>query len=340
MKTMVMRGRASQLRGNETSEKGIVVLSTRVLSLLLSLIGPAQRKWRTALRVPALCLAGLTVLSVTLQAASAPSPNFVLIRGGEFIMGSPANEVGRQNDENQHRVKLGDFYMSKYPVTVAEFRKFIEATNFRTDAEKQGGSAIVSNSKVEYKTGVNWRHGVSGLLRPQSEDNHPVLHVSWNDAVVYSQWMSKITGKRFRLPTEAEREYASRAGSRTPFNTGDNITPAQANYDGNYSYNNQKGEYRANTVPVNALPPNAWGLYNMHGNVFEWCSDLYGAAYYDECNAAGIVTSPSGPAIGARRVLRGGAWNDVAQHCRSAYRNHFTPDSRGSNVSFRLVLVP
>ncbi len=280
--------------------------------------------------------------------------NFVLIRGGEFTMGSPEGEVGRTEamdaylrlfgidySETKHEVKVSDFWMSKYEVTVEEFRRFVEATGYQTDAEKGGFSIIWSGNEVKKGEGINWRHGVRGELRSESENNDPVLHVSWNDAVSYCVWMTGQTGKKFRLPTEAEWEYACRAGTRTPFNTGENLTTAQANYDGNYPYsNNPPGEFRENTVPVNSFAPNAWGLYNMHGNVAEWCSDWLGGRYYDECNARGTVENPAGPVNGSYRVLRGGSWHINADYCRSAYRNLDTPGPRDSDVGFRLVFVP
>ena len=256
-------------------------------------------------------------------------------------MGSPEGEVGRWSNETQHQVRLSNFSMSRYTVTVAEFRRFVEATGYRTNAETGGGSYIWNGSEFVTKEGVNWRHGVSGNVRPQSEKNHPVLHVSWNDAVAYCQWLSSKTGKHFRLPTEAEREYACRAGTTTPFNTGNNLTTDQANYNGNYPYNgNAKGVYRLNTVAVNNFAPNAWGLYNMHGNVWEWCSDWYGRTYYDECKANGTVTNPAGPATGSLRVIRGGGWDDDAVRCRSANRGNGTPGDRYCYVGFRLVFVP
>ena len=291
-----------------------------------------------------ICFAGLTVFSAAFPGISSmQSPaNFVLIRGSEFTMGSPETEVGRDAakalyqslclnySETQHHVKVNDFYMSKYEVTVAEFRRFIAETRYPTDAEKGGDP-------------MNWRHGVSGKVRPKSEENHPVVHVSWNDAVEYCRWLSEKTGKWYRLPTEAEWEYACRAGSRTPFNTGGNITTAQANYDGNRPYNNnRKGQYRARTVAVESFEPNAWGLYNMHGNVWEWCDDVYSGTYYDECKTKGLVENPGGPAPekGSYRVIRGGSWNLPAVDCRSANRNYYPPFSRSINVGFRLVFVP
>lgn len=270
-------------------------------------------------------------------------------------MGSLESEPGRaaitaflqkngiSYSETQHQVRLSNFSMSRYAVTVAEFRRFVEATGYRTDAETGLGSFIWNGSEYVIKEGVNWRHGVSGSVRSQSEENHPVLHVSWNDAVAYCKWLSTKTGKHFCLPTEAEREYACRAGSRTPFNIGVNLTTNQANYDGNYPCNgNAKGVYRQNTVAVNSFSPNAYGLYNMHGNVFEWCNDWYGGTYYDECKAKGTVINPVGLATGSYRVIRGGSWDGSAVDCRSAYRYSGPPGHRFSdaNVGFRLVFVP
>jgi len=256
--------------------------------------------------------------------------SFALIRGGEFMMGSPVHEINRLNWETQHHVRVSDFYMCKHAVTVAEFRKFAEAT----------GSFSVTTSNDTVKTaGVNWRHGALGGIRPQAEDNHPVLHVSWNDAVAYCNWLSINTQKPFRLPTEAEWEYACRAGTTTPFNTGENLLPNQANYNGNEFIKDEPGLFRKNTCAVNSFAPNALGLYNMHGNVFEWCSDWFGVNYYDECKASGTVTNPAGPATGSNRVLRGGSWGIDVEYCRSAYRIYRTPDNRRSNIGFRLVFT-
>ena len=244
-------------------------------------------------------------------ALPAKATEFVPIRGGTFTMGSPGGEVDRFSDETQHQVKVSDFYIAEYEVTVAEFRKFVAAT------------------------GYQWNEGSQG------EANDPVVYVSWNDAVAYCKALSAKTGKRYRLPTEAEWEYACRAGRRTPFNTGENLTTNQANYDGNYPYNNNpKGVYRDKTVPVNSFAHNAWGLYNMHGNVYEWCSDWYDGTYYDECNAKGTVLNPQGPATGSARVRRGGSWINRAENCRSASRRYDAPDSRDCALGFRLVFVP
>jgi formylglycine-generating enzyme required for sulfatase activity len=279
--------------------------------------------------------------------------NFVRIPEGEFAMGSPEEEPGRAEamelyqknnldySETQHQVKVSEFYLCKYAVTLAEFKKFIDESGYQTDAEKENSSFIWDEKEWKDKEGINWRHGVSGNERAPEEDNHPVLHVSWNDAVAYCKWMSNKTGKSLRLPTEAEWEYACRAGTTTPFNTGENLTTDQANYDGNYPYNNNKpGEYLKNTVAVDRYAPNAWGVYNMHGNVWEWCGDWFEGKYYEECKAKGTVPNPSGPETGSGRVLRGGRWNSGARSCRSADRCDNTPGGRSSGVGFRLVFVP
>jgi len=250
------------------------------------------------------------------------------------------SEVDRSEEEIQHQVKVSKFFMCKYAVRVADFRTFIEASSYLTDAEKQGGSVIISE-KVEYRKGVNWRHGVSGNVRDEGEENHPVLHVSWNDAVAYCTWMTETMGKPFRLPTEAEREYACRAGSRTPFNTGENLSADLANFDGSHPYNNSPtSEFRKNTVAVDAFAPNAFGLYTMHGNVWEWCGDWYDENYYATCKEAGTVTDPPGPVNGSTRVLRGGCWSNYGRYCRSANRSYDNAEHHHGHVGFRLVFVP
>jgi sulfatase modifying factor 1 len=268
-------------------------------------------------------------------------PQFVFVEGGEFTMGSPATELNRAADEVPHRVRLNDFYISRYEVTVAEFRQFVEATGYVTDAEKNAVVPLFLQAWLPRKTNLNWRYSVSGRQRRISEDYHPVFLVSWNDAVAYCRWLSKKTGRHYRLPTEAEWEYACRAGTTTAFSAGYNITTDEANYDGNYPYAyNRKGVYRGNTVPVDGFAANSWGLYNMSGNVAEWCSDWYSDSYYQTCNQLGVVTNPTGPSEGTNRVIRGGSWNDDARYCRSADRNDSMPDYRYINVGFRVVLEP
>ena len=237
--------------------------------------------------------------------------NFVLIRGGQFTMGSPEDEAGRFGDEAQHEVKLNDFAMCRYVVTIGEYLDYARQNNLSYDAR-------VEDARL------------------------PAVNVSWEDAVAYCRWLSEKQGDgTFRLPTEAEWEYACRAGTATPFNTGENLTTDQANYNGDYPYRNYpKGAYREKTVPVDSFQPNGYGLYNMHGNVWEWCRDWYDETYYDECLKRGVVENPSGPSSRSIRVLRGGGWGNNARNCRSAYRFHDTPGYHRSDVGFRLVFVP
>jgi sulfatase modifying factor 1 len=143
--------------------------------------------------------------------------------------------------------------------------------------------------------------------------------------------LSNKLNATFRLPTEAEWEYACRADTTTPFNTGVNLTSDQANY---------KGECLDKTALVGSYPPNGWGVYDMHGNVWEWCSDWYGEEYYNECNQQGIIVNPQGPPTGSFRVLRGGGYDEYVEKCRSAYRSFNGSDSYDDDISFRLVFIP
>jgi len=251
------------------------------------------------------------------------------IPAGTFTMGSPKSEAGRSDEETQHQVTLSTFKMSKYEITVGQYKAFVDATGYVTNADEGTGfkgSAILIGRRVKLKKGSNWKCDMKGNLRPETEYNHPVIHVSWYDAKAFAEWMG------CRLPTEAEWEYACRAGTTTPFNTGTNLTTSQANYNGNYPYNeNAKGEYREKTLPVGSFSPNAWGLYDMHGNVWEWCSDYY-ADYSAEAQ-----TNPKGPSLQPGRLIRGAGWSGSAQFCRSAHRLAFDPIQRCSWLGFRIV---
>ena len=227
-----------------------------------------------------------------------PAIEWIDIPAGSFIMGSPAAEFDRNEYEIQHQVTLNAFRMSKYEITFAQYDSFCEATG-RKKPDDNG-----------------WGRG-----------NLPVFNVSWYDAEALARWMG------CRLPTEAEWEYACRAGTTTPFHTGDNITTDQANYNGNFPYkNNPKGVYREKTTPVGSFAPNAFGLYDMHGNVWEWVSD-----WYDSYNPASLI-NPAGPVQGKYKVYRGGGWNLIAQFCRSARRRYFEPERKFNYMGFRIVM--
>jgi len=238
-----------------------------------------------------------------------------------FLMGSPESEHERSNDERQHPVLLTrGFWLAETACTQALW------------------TAVLGGNPSDFKG-----------------ERRPVETVSWDDVQGFIERLNAelaafagrasarpgaVEGDRsaqrtLRLPTEAEWEYACRAGTTGPFSFGDDITPEQANYDGNSPYRgNRKGLYRQETVDVASLPPNPWGLYEMHGNVWEWCRDWYGDY------PSGLITDPVGPDSGEGRVLRGGSWLSVARLLRSAYRYGYAPGDRPHIRGFRLALGP
>jgi len=235
-------------------------------------------------------------------------PEMAVIPAGSFIMGSPAGEAEREEDEGpQHFVTFPiPFAIGRYAVTFEEYDRFCLATRRSPVAD------------------AGWGRG-----------RRPVINVSWQDAQAYCAWLAGQTGKPYHLPTEAEWEYACRAGTETPFHWGDTISPKQANYDGNYPYNGgAKGEYRQKTLPVGQLEPNAFGLYDMHGNVWEWCED----SWHDNYQSAPTDGSAWVDGNSANRVLRGGSWSSHGRSVRSAYRNRNGPDYRNYYFGFRLAL--
>jgi formylglycine-generating enzyme required for sulfatase activity len=261
-------------------------------------------------------------VAVSTMAQSVFPGDFVLIKGGTFTMGSPAQEPERGTDESQHRVTVGDFYIAKYEVTQAEWTVLMGSN----PSEFKGDNLPVENvtwfDAVRFCNARSTREG----LTPAYTINGEI--VTWNRAA-----------NGYRLPTEAEWEYACRAGSTTPFNTGNNITDEQANCYNHYGYNNDSsgrrvGSYRGRTAPVNSYRANSWGLFDMHGNAGEWCWDWYG-----EYGTAS-QTNPTGPATGTLRVNRGGGWNDFPKHIRSAYRAATPPGNGIFNIGFRLVRNP
>jgi formylglycine-generating enzyme len=260
------------------------------------------------------------------------APNgFVRIQGGTFTMGSPADEPERQDYESPRQVTVSSFYIGKYEVTQKEYKE-IMGTN---PSSFKGDNLPVEN--------VSWYDAVEYCnKRSQKEGLTPAYSINRNQKDLYNtnsndnvKWTVKWnrTANGYRLPTEAEWEYACRAGTMTPFSTGYNITTSQANYNGRFPYSdNDKGTVNRKTLPVGSFESNDWGLYDMHGNVWEWCWDWYDPDY---SNAA--KTDPVGAVSGAGRVVRGGSWTAPAEFVRSASQCSSYPNSRFNYIGIRLV---
>lgn len=234
------------------------------------------------------------------------------IPAGSFMMGSPAGELDRESNEGpEHEVTLGRFFMAKYPVTQAQWR------------------AVAAMEQVNQKL----------ELEPSrfKGDLNPVEKVSWHDAVEFCDRLTIYTNRQYRLPTEAEWEYACRAETTTPFHFGDTIDTQLVNYCGDYTYGEgTTGEYREKTTPVNHFKgANAFGLVDMHGNVWEWCQDHYHSNYEEAPNDGSAWEDKEKD---DSRVLRGGSWSFNPRYCRSACRSYITPVVRDFNYfGFRVV---
>jgi len=250
----------------------------------------------------------------------------VRIQGGTFTMGSPANEAGHNNYEIQRQVTVSAFWIGKYEVTQKEYQDIMGENPSQFKGDNLPVEQVTWFDAIEYCNKLSQKEGFTPVYTITGRT--PVTGYPITDATVTANW----NANGYRLPTEAEWEYACRAGITTPFNTGNNITTSQANYNGNYPYNNNaKGEYRARTTPVGTFAGNAWGLHDTHGNVWEWCWDWYGAY------ATGAQTDPRGAVSGDDRVGRGGGWGSSGRYLRSAYRGGCNPDYRSIRDGFRLV---
>jgi formylglycine-generating enzyme required for sulfatase activity len=237
-------------------------------------------------------------------------PLMVVIPPGRFMMGSPPDEPERLDRECPHHEVIiqKSLALGVCAVTFADYELFCRYTKRKLPADRGWG-----------------------------RETRPVINVSWRDAQAYCTWLSQQTGYGYRLPSESEWEYACRAGTQTPLSFGDNITPEQVNYDGNHPYaGGNKGLYRKQTVPVQSLPPNAWGLYEMHGNVWEWVQDVWHKDYQGAPTDGSAWESAD---TVAARVLRGGSWYYSARGCRSAYRSNARPGLQSNDTGFRCARV-
>lgn len=261
------------------------------------------------------------------------SDKFISVKGGTFLMGSHGNEKDREVEETRHEVKISDFFIAKYTVTQGEYILFTNKPNpsgykdhFSNPVEK-----VTWFDAIHYCNLLNKKYGYKPVYNTKGE--------LLNHQGKVSSIVSEIHG--FRLPTEAEWEYACRAGTTTPFNTGKNLTTDQANFDGSdFFENNRKGRNLKKTTPVGSYLSNNLGIYDMHGNVWEWCHDWYSENYYLECKQTGLTENPIGPLSGFARVLRGGSWHNPASVCRSASRIYAIPSNRNNSWGFRVVFVP
>ena len=286
---------------------------------------------------------------------------FVLLHAGTFMMGSPADEYGRSSDETRHQVTLTrPFSMFSTEVTNQQYAEMAQwaydhdpplvtatATRLR-DALDSSTQELLDLDAIYCE--ISFSGGTFTV--DSGKDTHPVKEVTWYGAVSYCDWLSLREGLTraydhsswqcngnnpyaatgYRLPTEAEWEYACRAGTQTPFNTGSCLDAGtEANYNGNYPYSGcPTGPYAGWTVPVGSYPANTFGLYDMHGNLWEWCNDWDGAY-------SGNVTDPEGPFTGTDRAIRGGFWRNFAQFCRSANRSYGYPGFSYHSIGFRPV---
>ena len=300
--------------------------------------------------------ARLVAVAVTLLVGCQPPPptgksielangvklEMVLIPIGTFIMG---DNTGSDDEKPAHKVAITkSFYLGKTEVTIEQFRQFVDETGYVTDAEKgtgfQGAFGWNSDSK-EFKMDrrFSWRN--AGFAQA---DKHPVVNVSWNDAVQFCKWLSSKDGETYRLPTEAEWEYACRAGTTTRYAHGDDTegladvgNVADADFEAEFP--EVRGLIRAHdgfarTSPVGSFLPNPFGLHDMHGSVWEWCSDWYTPEYYTQSP----VDDPQGPSRGEERVYRGGGWFNCARGCRSASRSASQPENRNLTLGFRVCM--
>ncbi|MBR8835873.1 MAG: formylglycine-generating enzyme family protein [Stigonema ocellatum SAG 48.90 = DSM 106950] len=244
----------------------------------------------------------------------------VSIPGGTFTMGAPKTEKESTDDERpQHEVTVPPFFMGKYPITQAQWQAVAALPQVNRELDPDPSSFKGSD--------------------------RPVENVSWYDADEFCARLSKATGRDYRLPSEAEWEYACRAGTTTPFHFGETITPELANYNGKYTYGaGSKGEYRQETTPVGKFQvTNAFGLSDMHGNVWEWCADHWHENYESSPpldGSAWLETTENNENDNHLRLLRGGSWLNNPEYCRSAYRNGSAPDNDNGLIGFRVVCVP
>jgi formylglycine-generating enzyme required for sulfatase activity len=307
-----------------------------------------------------------TVAKVNSTLTLEQQKEMIKVEGGTFTMGGTSEQGSEAGSDEKptHEVTVSSFYMGKTELTVGQFKEFIEATGYKTGADKDGGSYIWTGSNWEKKNGVNWSCDTKGEQRPASEMNHPVMHISWYDAIEYCNWLSEKEGlthcytidkenkdpnnnsendkqkwtvtcnfkaNGYRLPTEAEWEYAARGGNKSKgykYSGSNNLDEVGWYGAYNNSGNRTKEE---GTSEVGKKKANELGIHDMSGLVYEWCWDWYGEY------STGSKTNPTGPSTGSYRGLRGGSWSYDSGFCRVAFRGYGSPDSWDDSGGFRLL---
>jgi formylglycine-generating enzyme required for sulfatase activity len=289
-----------------------------------------RQAWKAAL-VTLIVLGGHTLVKaqdlpkkIAVALGGGVKLEMVLIPAGKFTMGSPAKEEDRIDDEGpQHEVEITrPFYLGIYPVTQGQWKQ------------------VMGNNPSWFSANGKGKGEVVGL----DTSDFPVETVSWNDAVAFCKKVSELpeekrAGRVYRLPTEAEWEYSCRGGAKSyqVFSFGNSLSSTQANFNGNFPYGGAaKGPYLGRTCKVGSYKPNGFGLFDMHGNIWQWCADWYDAKYYSNSPRQ----DPRGPAEGSLRVVRGGCWRINGLSCRSAFRLWIVPGYRFDLLGVRLALVP
>ena len=317
----------------------------------------------TALGTLALATAQESKAGGKKQITNSVGMKLTLIPAGEFKMGSAEsaeataaffNKTYGKNltadyfkgEHPQHRVRITKpFYLATYHVTRGQFRQFVKDSGYKTDAEKGDlpGAWGWDAEKKGFVCSKDYLWRNAGF---EQTDEHPVVTVSWNDAVAFCKWLGRKEGKTYRLPTEAEWEYACRAGTTTRYSSGDdpetlakvgNVADAtlRAKLPDSVDNTIKASDGYVFTAPVGQFKPNAFGLYDMHGNAWQWCADWYGEDY-----GKSPADNPTGPETGTERVFRGGSWYNGPNDCRSATRHRSTPGDRDNFTGFRVAMTP
>jgi formylglycine-generating enzyme required for sulfatase activity len=294
--------------------------------------------------VSIILLLAITIgINFSLQHKIMEDKNFVFVKGGTFQMG---NDLDRSDNNPSHTVTLDDFYIGKYEVTLGEFKEFIESTNYETDVEKDD-NIYMSNREWNENKAVTWRCDMKGNLRRPDEYNHPVIYISWNDAISYCNYKSKLdgyepcysgSGKKikcdftkngYRLPTEAEWEFAAFGGVKR---SAVSLPKEDVESDKRKNVGRSRKKSDKKTHPVGQGKENELGIFNIEGNVSEWCNDWFS---YDEFKISNM--NPTGPLKGSRRVYRGGSWNSRPNNFVLSERSRQEPISSSNERGFRLV---